>query len=145
MSLLGDLADLGDTLLPSELPGDIVRTVAAVVKVLEHAGVTVDTELHRAPPEAPPAPEVAAAQIHESNAQKATTALEALLARVETAVHDLEGSTPGAAPAPTGSYPAPPAYVPAPAPQVTPASAFSGLSPQTPAPAAPDPDAPAGP
>ena len=45
MSLIEDLAKLGDTLVSHELPGDISKTVGAIVKVLENEGVKVTDDL----------------------------------------------------------------------------------------------------
>lgn len=124
--LLQNLQELADTLGPADVPhsASTANLIGAIVKVLEHQGVTVAEELF--PAEAPVAETaVLAAQA----APDAVNALERLIRRAEDAVKQLEhhqqssqatGETPAAD---VSSPPASAADTPADAPAPTPPAA----------------------
>jgi hypothetical protein len=131
MPLLEDLHRLGVALTPSEKPTESATTgiVAAIVKVLEHAGVTVAEELFPAVD-----PAIAAvtsvAQAEATKVDALERKLDALLAHFEpapavepVAPAPVEPPPPPAPPAPVAPEPAAPAPAapPDPAPPAPPA------------------------
>lgn len=97
MTFITDLRKLADTLTGDDVPtqSEIQGVVGALVKTLEHTGVTVAEDLF---PEV--APEVAA--VDEAGGVKAdtdvTNALSDLVERAEAALAKFEGHTAPAAP-----------------------------------------------
>lgn len=104
MTLLDDLENLAGHLTPAELPHNenVQQTVGAIVKVLEHQGVTVAEDLLPAATVAGVAPEAEAVAAAAAVAPEAASALHDLLTRAETVLAELEGhktSAPTEAPA----------------------------------------------
>ena len=111
MSLLTDLQNLADHLSPSEVQtGE--RVVGALIKVLEHQGVTVPAVEELLPEEhpariAPPAPAAPAPQQDESRLARIEAALAELLGHNQTSEpgHEAAGSetsAPSSEPEPSG-------------------------------------------
>ena len=88
--LLDVLHDLGTTLVQSEIPASsqLGQVVGAIIKVLDHAGVTVADDLYPAESVAPARPETAQAALtqkaseHDSRLDRLEGLLEKVLGHV---------------------------------------------------------------